>query len=92
MSIVSIHEAKTHLSRLIQRALDGEEIVIAKRDEVLVRLQVVRETIPERRFGGLKDLVITMGDSFDDELADFADYAPENLSKVAEDHPKYPAR
>ncbi len=92
MGIFSIHEAKTHLSRLIQRALDGEEIVVAKRDEALVRLQVVRETIPERRFGGLKGLVVAMGDSLDDELADFADYGPESLSKVAEEHPIYPAR
>ncbi len=46
MSVVTIHQAKTHLSRLIQRALEGEDIVIAKRDEPLVRLQVIRETPP----------------------------------------------
>ncbi|OYV04055.1 MAG: type II toxin-antitoxin system prevent-host-death family antitoxin [Verrucomicrobiales bacterium VVV1] len=92
MSLVSIHEAKTHLSRLIQRALDGEGIIIAKRDEALVRLQVVREALPARRFVGLKGLVLSMGDSFDEELTDFAGYGPEGLSKVAEDHPKDPAR
>jgi prevent-host-death family protein len=45
---VSIHEAKTHLSRLIQQALDGEEIVIANRNEPMVRLQVIREALPQR--------------------------------------------
>ena len=88
MSIVSIHQAKTHLSRLIQRALDGEEIIIAKRSEPMVRLQVIRESPPQRRFGGLGKLVMAMGDSFDDELDDFADYAPNSLASVAEDpHP-----
>lgn len=91
MSVVSIHEAKTHLSRLIQRALDGEEIVIARRNEPLIKLQVIRETIPERRFGGLKNLVIAMGDSVDDELADFADYGPADIPMVAETAPVYPA-
>jgi prevent-host-death family protein len=35
---VNIHEAKTHLSRLIQRAAAGEEIVIAKAGKPMVRL------------------------------------------------------
>jgi len=83
MSVITIHEAKTHLSQLIQRALDGEEIIIAKRDQPLVRLEVIREKKPERSFGGLKHLVVRMDDRFDDELADFSEYAPAS-AKVAE--------
>ncbi|MEI6871934.1 MAG: type II toxin-antitoxin system prevent-host-death family antitoxin [Verrucomicrobiota bacterium] len=83
MSVVSIHQAKTHLSRLIQRALEGEDIVIAKRDEPLVRLQVIRETPPARRFGGLRDVVVAMGEGFNEELPDFLDYAPK-LEKETE--------
>ena len=90
MSSVSIHEAKTHLSRLIQRALDGEEIVITKRNEPVIRLEVVREKKALRRFGGLKGLGWHIGDHFDDFLEDFADYAPP-LSKVAEEPAKYDA-
>ncbi|MFD0895386.1 type II toxin-antitoxin system prevent-host-death family antitoxin [Luteolibacter ambystomatis] len=90
MSIVSIHEAKTHLSRLIQRALEGEEIIIANRNEPMVRLQVVRESPPSRQFGGLKGLVLAMGDHFNDELEDFGDYAPPISQRVAE--PKKPYR
>ncbi len=76
MSTVTIHEAKTHLSRLIQRALVGEEIVIARRDQPLVRLEVISSQVPARRFGGLKDLILVMDDSFDNELEDFQEYAP----------------
>lgn len=84
MKVVPIQEAKTQLSRLIQQALEGEEIVIAKRDEPLVRLEVIREKASVRRFGGLKRMVLSMGPSFDDPLEDFVAYAPGELAKVAE--------
>jgi len=41
MATVSVHEAKTHLSRLIERVLAGEEVVISRNKEPVVRL--VRE-------------------------------------------------
>ena len=44
MAIVTIHEAKTHLSKLIARALDGEEVVIAKGKEPKVKLVPVEES------------------------------------------------
>lgn len=91
MKTVSIHEAKTHLSRLIQQALDGEEIVIANRNEPMVRLQVIREALPQRRFGGLKSVVVEIGPSFDEPLEDFEEYAPPIPSKVAENPTKYRA-
>lgn len=86
MSVVTIHEAKTHLSRLIQRALAGEEIIIAKRDQPLVRLEIVATQAPARRFGGQKHLLVRMDDTFDDELSDFQDYAPQ----PAPSHPPRP--
>lgn len=89
MKTVSIHEAKTHLSRLIQQALDGEEIVIANRNEPMVRLEVVREKQPVRRFGGLKSLILEMGPSFDEPMQDFEDYAPQSLPMVADDRVAY---
>ena len=91
MKTVSIHEAKTHLSRLIRQALEGEEIIIANRREPMVRLEVVREKPPVRRFGGLKPLVIAMGPSFDEPLDDFADHAPPALARVAEKPTRYRA-
>ena len=35
---VNIHEAKTHLSKLLALALEGEEVIIAKASKPLVRL------------------------------------------------------
>jgi prevent-host-death family protein len=45
--IVNMHQAKTSLSRLVERALAGEEVVIARNGEPLVRLvPVVKERRP----------------------------------------------
>ena len=84
MKTFSIHEAKTHLSRLIQQALNGEEIIIANRNEPMVRLVVVRERGPARRLGGLKSLVLAMGSSFDEPLEDFTDYSASQRPQVSE--------
>jgi prevent-host-death family protein len=43
---VNIHEAKTQLSRLIERALQGEEVTIAKAGHPLVRLIPIRPSKP----------------------------------------------
>lgn len=51
MHIANIHEAKAHLSELIRRAIAGEEVMIARANEPLVRLEpVIRDTRP--RTGG----------------------------------------
>jgi prevent-host-death family protein len=51
MAQVTIHQAKTHLSRLIRKALAGEEVVIANRDKPVVKLTVVSGGKPRRRCG-----------------------------------------
>ncbi len=68
---VNIHDAKTHLSRLIQRALDGENIVIAKAGRPLVRLvPVLTDSFDKRRsLGFLKD-EIQVSPDFDAPLPD----------------------
>lgn len=38
MSVVNVHQAKTHLSRLLEQVEAGEEIVIARRGEPVARL------------------------------------------------------
>jgi prevent-host-death family protein len=43
---VNIHEAKRRLSRLIARAMDGEEIIIAKAGQPLVRLVRIEDQNP----------------------------------------------
>jgi len=74
MHQVNIHEAKTHLSRLIQEALDGIEVIIARDNKPLVRLEVLPEAHPERRIGGAKGILLSMAPDFDAPLDDFAEY------------------
>ena len=51
MTKVNVYEAKTNLSRLIERARAGEEIVIARAGTPMVRLVPVEEPRPKRRLG-----------------------------------------
>ena len=50
---VKMHEAKTHLSSLVARALQGEDIVIARGNTPQVKLVPVEEK-PQRVFGSMK--------------------------------------
>jgi antitoxin (DNA-binding transcriptional repressor) of toxin-antitoxin stability system len=52
--IVGMHEAKTQLSRLVKLALEGEEILLASRGEVLVCLTPVAPPLGKRRLGWMK--------------------------------------
>ena len=71
METVNIHEAKTHLSRLVERAAQGEPFVIAKAGKALVK--VMELAAPEagqtRRLGFLAG-EITVPDDFDRMGAD----------------------
>ena len=62
---VTIHEAKTQLSRLIAAAERGEEVIIARRDKPVVRLSMVEEFSGKTRIGGLKGRKFKMGTNFD---------------------------
>jgi antitoxin (DNA-binding transcriptional repressor) of toxin-antitoxin stability system len=77
MTVVSVHEAKTHLSRLIEKVLAGEEVVIARNKQPVVRL--IREAPPKKKplLGALKGQ-FEVDDSFfeplsEDELATWYD-------------------
>ena len=67
MKIANIHEAKSNLSKLIESALAGEEIIIAKAGKPLVKLIPYQEELEPRIPGGWEGKVI-MSDDFDDEL------------------------
>ena len=64
---VNIHEAKTQLSKLIQQALDGEEVIIAKAGTPLVRLVRISEDPPI--LGSAKGQ-FTLKDGWDQPLTD----------------------
>jgi prevent-host-death family protein len=54
MITVTVHAAKTQLSKLIARAEAGEEVIIARRDKPVVRLVPVEVPKPRRQFGSMK--------------------------------------
>jgi prevent-host-death family protein len=54
MKPVTIHAAKTHLSRLIERACAGEDVVIARGRDPVVRLVPLKRAKRGRRFGALR--------------------------------------
>ena len=66
---VNVYEAKTQLSRLIDRAIAGEDVVIARAGTPLVRLVPVA-TRPERRSPGSARGQIHMAPDFDELPAD----------------------
>jgi prevent-host-death family protein len=68
MKTVNIHEAKTHLSRLIDAAVAGEPFIIVRAGKPLVKVQVI-EDAPPRRIGFLAGQ-IDAPDDFDDMGAD----------------------
>jgi antitoxin (DNA-binding transcriptional repressor) of toxin-antitoxin stability system len=54
MGTVTVHYAKTNLSRLIERALAGEEIIIARGKIPVLRLIPVDRRPPRRKFGSMR--------------------------------------
>lgn len=66
---VNIHEAKTHLSRLLERVLTGEEIIIAKGGKPIARLTALPSAVPKRMPGTAKGRLILSRD-FDQPLPD----------------------
>jgi prevent-host-death family protein len=73
---VGVHEAKTHLSRLLDDVAAGEEVVITRRGEEVAALTPVRRR-PKRRFGIDRGRFV-VPDDFDDPL-------PDELQRAFED-------
>jgi prevent-host-death family protein len=66
---VNLYEAKTHLSKLVERAARGEEVVIAKAGEPKARLVPLARPQPPRKPGAWKGRVVMTKD-FDAPLPD----------------------
>ncbi|MDD2893284.1 MAG: type II toxin-antitoxin system prevent-host-death family antitoxin [Halothiobacillaceae bacterium] len=71
---VNIHEAKSQLSKLIQRTLDGEEVIIARNNQPIVRLQRIDKPRRKRQLGALRGLVQATSPDFNAPLEDMTDY------------------
>ena len=70
MQITNIHEAKTHLSRLVERAAAGEEIVIAKAGRPMARLVAYAPAGAPRREPGAWKGRVKIKAGFDELPAD----------------------
>lgn len=66
MQIYNIHEAKTNLSKLIEKTLKGEEIIIAKAGKPVAKLSFYEEKLKPRKLGLWKGKVWVSND-FDEE-------------------------
>ena len=71
---VNIHEAKTQLSKLIQAAVNGKEVIIARGNKPIVRLEVLPEARSHRAIGNARGLILSMSEDFDEPLEDFKEY------------------
>jgi prevent-host-death family protein len=85
MPTYTVHEAKTQLSKLIERAEAGEEVIIARRDTPAVKLVAIDTGEPKRTFGAYKGQA-TITDEFFDPLP------PDELAAWEAATPNIPAR
>jgi prevent-host-death family protein len=67
MQAINIHEAKTHLSRIVERVARGESVVIAKAGKPMVKIVPLNapEPVPPKRLGFLEGQ-LRVPDDFDD--------------------------
>ena len=73
---VNIAEAKAHFSELIQKSLLGEEVIIARDHQPLVRLVPLMRPGGRRRPGSGAGELLFMAEDFDAPLEDFQEYMP----------------
>ena len=73
MHQITVEDAKSNLPDLIDTAINGEEVVITKDAQHIVKLVPVSQAKPRPQFGSAKGL-ISMSDDFDGPLEDFAEY------------------
>jgi prevent-host-death family protein len=74
METITIHKAKTELSRLIEKACRGEEIIIARGKKPVVRLVAIEDVRGDRKPGAWKGKVV-LGPEF------FEPLPPEELAR-----------
>jgi len=67
---VNIHQAKTHLSRLLQKVSEGEEVIISRAGVPVARLVAVSQDKPTRPLGIAKG-EIWIADDFDAPMPEF---------------------
>lgn len=73
MQHFNVAEAKTRLSQLVRKALDGEDVIIARNNTPLVKLVPIRRGVRRRHPGSAKGQV-TVSKDFGKPLEDLKGY------------------
>lgn len=71
MAVFNIHEAKTHFSKLLERVLNGEEIVIAKAGKPVARILPFAADDTSPRVPGIDKGILIIKPDFDAPLPEF---------------------
>jgi len=68
----TVHQAKTHLSKLLRVVQDGEEVFIANRNQLVVKSSLAYSS--KRKLGTFAGTGASLSSDFDDELDMFEQY------------------
>lgn len=60
--VLNIHEAKTHLSRIVEEVAAGKEVIIAKAGKPMARLSPITAKVKKKKLGLLKGKIKIVGD------------------------------
>lgn len=60
--VLNIHEAKTHLSRIVEEVAAGKEVIIAKAGKPMARLSPITASVKKKNLGLLKGRIKIVGD------------------------------
>ncbi len=63
-TVINIHDAKTHLSKILSRVSTGEEIIIAKAGKPIARLTAFESKTAKRKPGSAKGKIIISEDFY----------------------------
>ncbi|MFY0651192.1 MAG: type II toxin-antitoxin system prevent-host-death family antitoxin [Cyclobacteriaceae bacterium] len=72
MEVINMHEAKTNLSKLVEKALAGEPVYISKRGNLVVQLTPVKPS-GKKRAGGQWNGKVVIDDEFDTLPSEISD-------------------
>jgi len=73
-TIVNVHEAKTHFSKLLARVEAGECIVIARGGKPVAELGPIKAVRSDRRPLGIDKGLVLVGPDWDDPIPGFTEY------------------
>jgi prevent-host-death family protein len=71
MTMVNVHEAKTHFSRYLKRALKGERVIVCVRNKPVIELKPLESAPKKRRRIGIYKGRFTVPDDINDPLPEW---------------------